>query len=319
VPEPAVIARLAVRSLLLGVATLPDGRVVAVGERGHVLVSTDAGQSWRQSPVPVSSTLTAVHFSDAAHGWAVGHDETILRTEDGGRAWQLSHWAPQHQAPLLGIWFDDAGHGVAVGAFAAVYRSRDGGSSWDSTPFDPQPLPGTKPTGKAHAADPMADDEGISQPHLNAIAGDDRGRVYVAGEAGHLYRSDDGGTRWFVLPSPYAGSFFGLLPLGGDVLLAFGLRGHLFRSEDAGRTWAAIATGTQALLSGGTRLADGTIVLVGLAGAMLASHDGGHSFVLLQQTNRKGLSAVAAVPSGVVVAGDGGVKVIAIAPRPPGG
>ena len=314
-----MIARLAVRSLLLGVATLPDGHVIAVGERGHVLVSTDAGQTWRQSPAPVSSTLTAVYFADATHGWAVGHDETILRTEDGGRSWQLSHWAPEHQAPLLGVWFDAAGHGIAVGAFAAVYRSEDGGRTWASAPFEPAPLPGTKPPSKPRTADPMADDEGIAQPHLNAIAGDGRGHVYVAGEAGHLYRTDDGGAHWYALPSPYAGSFFGLLPLEGDVLLAYGLRGHLYRSEDAGGSWTQVATGTEALLAGGARRADGTIVLVGLAGVVLASHDGGRSFQLLQQSNRKGLAAVAAVPTGIVVAGDGGVKAIAHAPRGPGG
>ena len=292
---------------------------MAVGERGHVLVSTDAGRSWRQSAVPASSTLTAVYFADAAHGWAVGHDETILRSDDGGRAWQLVHWAPERQAPLLGVWFDAAGHGVAVGAFAAVYRSADAGRSWDPAPFDPRPLPGTRRAAKSRPADPMADDEGIAQPHLNAIAADASGRLYVAGEAGHLYRSDDGGAHWFVLPSPYAGSFCGLLPLDGPALLAFGLRGHLYRSEDAGQSWTAIATGTEALLAGGARLADGTIVIVGLAGVLLASHDGGHSFALLQQPNRKGLAAVAPVPGGVVVAGDGGVKAIALVARAPGG
>ena len=139
-PQPAVLAPLAARSLLLGVTTLADGHVVAVGERGHVLVSDDAGHSWRQSPVPVSSTLTAVYFADALHGWAVGHDETILRTDNGGRRWQLSHFAPTRQQPLLGVWFDAAGHGLAVGAFATVYRSADGGRSWQPAGLTPFPV-----------------------------------------------------------------------------------------------------------------------------------------------------------------------------------
>jgi photosystem II stability/assembly factor-like uncharacterized protein len=317
-PVAAVIARLASRSLLLGVVALPDGHLVAVGERGHVLVSTDAGASWRQSPTPVSSTLTAVHFVDSVHGWAVGHDEAILQTDDGGRSWQLRHWAPERQQPLLGVWFDAAGHGVAVGAFATVYRSADGGRTWASAPFDPQPLVRPHASAKAHGADPMVDDEGIAQPHLNAVVGDDRGRLYIAGEAGHLYRSDDGGTHWSVLPPPYPGSFFGVLPLGGDTLLAYGLRGHLYRSEDAGATWVALASGTEALLSDATRLADGSVVIVGLAGVVLVSRDGAHSFQRLQLANRKGLGAVAAVPGGVVVAGDGGATRLPL-PATPGG
>jgi len=318
-PTAAVMARLAPRSLLLGVATLPGGNLVAVGERGHVLVSADAGASWGQSPAPTSSTLTAVHFVDATHGWAVGHDEAILRTEDGGRSWELRHWAPERQQPLLGIWFDAAGHGVAVGAFATVYRSADGGRSWTSAAFEPQPLVLPHAAAKARAVDPMADDEGITQPHLNAIAGDERGRLYIAAEAGRLYRSDDGGTHWRVLRSPYPGSFFGVLPLGGDVLLAYGLRGHLFRSEDAGLSWSKVDSGTEALLSGGVRLADGTVAIVGLAGVVLVSHDGAHSFRRVQLPNRKGLAAVAAVPGGLVVVGDGGATRLPLTALVPGG
>ena len=321
-PTPAVIARLAARSLLLGLATLPDGRLVAVGERGHVLLSTDAATSWKQSPTPASATLTAVYFANAAHGWAVGHDEAILETRDGGTSWQLRHWAPERQQPLLGVWFDAAGHGLAVGAFATVYSSADGGQSWQSAPFEPVALPAQARRAEAQhpksAADAMRDDEGITQPHLNAIVADATGRLYVAAEAGHLYRSDDAGAHWFTLSPPYTGSFFGVLPLGGDALLAYGLRGHLYRSEDAGRSWQQLASGTQMLLAGATRLADGTIVIVGTAGVVLVSRDGGHAFTVHQEADRKGFSAVTQVPGGVVVVGDGGFRrlnLVSLAPQ----
>ena len=72
--------------------------------------------------------------------------------------------------------------------------------------------------------------------HLNRIVGVGN-RLYVAAEGGQLYRSDDRGASWRALPSPYEGSFFGLVPIRGEGLLAFGLRGHLYRSADAGETW----------------------------------------------------------------------------------
>src|SRR5688500_1065101 len=72
--------------MLLGVAQAGD-RLVAVGERGIVVTSDDGGASWTQSPVPVSSTLTAVSFAGAQRGWAVGHDGVILHSADGGRSW----------------------------------------------------------------------------------------------------------------------------------------------------------------------------------------------------------------------------------------
>ena len=101
-----------------------------------------------------------------------------------------------------------------------------------------------------------AADEGGTGPdyHLNRIVAAGGARLYIAAEAGHLYRSDDGGAHWQQLASPYEGSFFDVLPLGGDALLAFGLRGNLYRSEDAGASWRRLDSGTLAMLDGGTTL-----------------------------------------------------------------
>ena len=64
-------------------------RLVAVGERGTVLWSDNAGQSWQQAQVPVQVTLTAVRFVNERTGWAVGHLGVILKTEDAGQTWAL--------------------------------------------------------------------------------------------------------------------------------------------------------------------------------------------------------------------------------------
>jgi photosystem II stability/assembly factor-like uncharacterized protein len=326
-PEAAVIAPLAVQSLLLDVKALPDGRLITVGERGHVLVSTDGGVSWRQSPAPARATLTAVYFADARRGWAVGHDEVILRTVDGGATWFIAHYAPEHEQPLLGVRFDAAGHGFAVGAYSTVYHSGDAGASWQSVPFVPEPLPvagraaapraPARGATSAASAEDMRADAWAVQPHLTSINADGRGRLYVTAEAGHIYRSDDDGGHWFELPSPYEGSFFGVLPLEDDSVLAFGLRGHLYRSDDAGQSWLAVASGTQALLAGATRLADGTIVIAGLEGVVLVSSDGGHSFRVHQEADRKGFDAAAPVPGGVVLCGEAGVRRLTLAELAP--
>jgi hypothetical protein len=66
-----------------------NGSLVAVGERGLIIVSRDGGLSWTQASVPVSATLTAVDFATDEKGWAVGHAGTILHSSDGGATWQL--------------------------------------------------------------------------------------------------------------------------------------------------------------------------------------------------------------------------------------
>ena len=66
--------------------------------------------------------------------------------------------------------------------------------------------------------------------HLNALIpapgrGNGLDRLYIAAEAGVVYRSDDGGETWGELPSPYAGSWFGGLALGENQVLLAGTEG----------------------------------------------------------------------------------------------
>jgi photosystem II stability/assembly factor-like uncharacterized protein len=309
--SPAIIAPLAARSLLLDVAWAGK-RLVAAGERGHILHSENAGLSWTQVAVPASSNLTALCFADGMNGWAVGHVETILRTRDGGESWDLAHFEPANPQPLLDVACADANRGIAVGAYGVVYVTTDGGAVWSQVPFEPEPLPGAAKVDEA--ADDMEADVGLGfEFHLNAITRGPPGRMYLGAEAGRLFRSDDDGGHWRELPSPYDGSFHGVLALEGDVVLAFGLRGNLFRSEDGGTTWTAIPTGTTALLDAGARLDENTVVVAGTAGVILVSRDGGRSFELTQQDDRRAIAAV--VPSGdgaLVVAGEGGVRRLAL-------
>ena len=288
--EEAVRAPLSVRSLLLDGAAV-GSRVVAVGERGHVLVSTDDGASWTQARVPTRVLLTAVHMHDARTGWTVGHDATILRTRDGGESWAVVHRAPEEELPLLDVWFRDGKTGFAVGAYGYFLATGDGGETW---------------TRRAVGEDDF---------HLNAlipVAGSGSRRLYIAAEAGVVYRSDDAGATWRRLPSPYAGSWFGGLALDGNEVILAGLRGHLFRSDDAGESWTRVPTGTAATLTGAVRLPSGSIAIVGLEGSVLFSGDGGRSVSSRSLPSREGISAVLPLADGgVLLIGEFGVRRLA--------
>src|SRR5437667_12911281 len=86
---PSLISPLASKSLLQSVVRAGD-RIVVVGQRGHIVISSDGGATWKQSPVPVSSDLTSVYFVDDKQGWVAGHDGVILHTGDGGEKWMCS-------------------------------------------------------------------------------------------------------------------------------------------------------------------------------------------------------------------------------------
>jgi photosystem II stability/assembly factor-like uncharacterized protein len=287
-PEFSVKAPLASKSILLDGVVL-DGRVVVVGERGHILFSDDKGDTWKQASVPTIATLTGVFFHDKKMGWAVGHDAVILKTTDGGENWKKVHCAPEEERPLFDVWFKDDKTGIAVGAYGFFLTTKDGGNCW--------------------APETISEDDW----HLNQIMASETGKLYLAAEAGMIYRSDDQGQTWASLPSPYEGSFFGTLPLGGDTLLLFGLRGHLYRSENAGKTWQKIMTNTKAMLNYGLRLPDGRILIAGLSGTILISSDEGQSFTLHPQPDRRGISAALTVSHDqLILVGEGGVKKISV-------
>jgi photosystem II stability/assembly factor-like uncharacterized protein len=279
-PATAVSAS---RLLLLGVAAA-DKRVVAVGERGVIVLSDDEGKSWRVAQTPTEATLTAVRFVDGRRGFAVGHDAVILMSEDAGETWKQVHAAPDAQKPLLAVWFENAERGIAVGTYSSLYETVDGGKTWK---------PGPAPEG---------------DQHFNALAGGAGGKLLLVGEAGLLLRSDDAGRSWKRLESPYKGSFFGALALGPGEWVVYGLRGNAFRTSDDGASWTPVHPGgAQATLMGDARLADGGILLVGREGMLLESRGEAGAFTARKSPDGKSLAGALLLPSGArVLVGEGG-------------
>lgn len=342
--ESAPVMPLAERSTLLDICVAGD-RVVAVGEYGNVVFSDDAGGNWRQAAVPTTQMLTAVYFIDALHGWTVGHDGLVLASDDGGETWRVQRdgLAVQHQAnlevreaayrhvselerqlasadeqtrlqleteledsrvsledaeltlaepvftaPLLDVWFEDANRGWAVGAFGTIAATLDGGQHWLSQ---------------------QAQLENPDEFHLNAITGDGKGRLFIAGEGGAMYRSTDHGQHWESLPPIYDGSWFGVVySAPHDALLVFGLRGKLFRSTDFGNSWEPVLHDTTNTLAGGTASPQGEIVLAGAGGTVLASADGGQSFQHFTLQDRLSLSSALSLGGQLLLVGQGGAR-----------
>jgi photosystem II stability/assembly factor-like uncharacterized protein len=322
--SPAKISPLASRSLLQAVTKAGD-RIVAVGQRGHVVVSDDGGTTWKQSPVPVSSDLTSVFFVDAKQGWATGHDGVILRTTDGGATWtvrldgrranalivaamerkvaaepssdeakKLLAEAKRFEAqgadkPFLDIWFADAKQGYAVGAFNLIFRTDDGGASWEPW-FDRIDNP-----------------KFFNLYSIRPAAGE----LYIAGESGLVLKLDPAARRFKALTVPYNGSFFGVADTGNAVL-AFGLRGNVYRSADAGATWDKVVVGLPASIVAAARTKEGATLLADAGGRIARSTDGGRTFARLDVTPALPLAGIADAGNGkLALAGPRGVAVAA--------
>ena len=243
--EYSMIMEKAANSLLLDIATAGE-RLIEVGERGHILYSDDGGQHWTQAQVPTSAMLTRVFFVDDELGWAVGHDGNVMHTRDGGITWELqrdgvaeqarineeragraltrvkelraeleltgdeladelnealdeAQWtldnarealdAPLYAPPLMDVWFATAEKGWAAGAYGVLLHTSNGGRNW---------------------ADWSHKLENSEELHLNGVAGDGEGNLFLASEWGIVYVSNNGGETWRQAETGYDGSFLAL-------------------------------------------------------------------------------------------------------------
>lgn len=339
--ESAVKSPLAAHSMMLDIEQ-HQGLIVAVGERGHILRSIDNAQSWQQAEVPVRVTLTSSYFVNENAGWAVGHDGVVLRTGDGGKTWQkildgyqanqLMYQLAKQQVikyqvsidkatdsgrealeiqleelqygeddarafieegagrPFLDLWFRNEKEGFIVGALGLFLKTTDGGNSW--TPW----------------ADHI---ENADLFHLNSISKIGQ-QLFITGEAGSLFISNNFGENWQTIDSPYEGSLFGVVGTANESLIVYGLRGNAFISHNLGKSWQKIITHTDASLFGAVLLDNSNAIIVGGNGVMLQIDSQGKLINKSYGASNLPISSVVSSNNNnnIIIAGFSGVKTV---------
>lgn len=320
---PVQSTQLSNRAVFTDVAAAGN-RLVAVGERGIVLISDDGAKSWRQVSTPVTSGLTAVRFLDIKEGWAIGHAGVVLHTTDGGDNWQLQldgtqaaqiELASAKQSvdvanaqhleeaqrrletaqrlvddgpdkPFLAMEFSDHLNGLVVGAFGLAMRTRDGGKTWSSA---------------------MGEIENPNGMHLYAVthSGDE---WYLGGEQGYFARSNNSGSSFTSHETPYAGTYFALAALPGGKVFIAGLKGNAFVSTDSGETFVALTNHVPATINRSLILGDGRVLMASQAGQVFIT-DSNKSLEPYGASLYAPLSGLAQTEDGkIVTAGFSGLK-----------
>jgi photosystem II stability/assembly factor-like uncharacterized protein len=272
---------LVTESMLLDITRIGN-TFVAVGERGHVVTSTD-GVKWTQAEiVPTRSTLTSI-VSAGNRLWAGGHDAVIITSGDKGKTWTRQFYDTDRQQAVMDIYFSDEDNGVAIGSYGLYLRTSDGGHNWEDATVDPE-----------------------IEFHLNKLLDMGDGRWLIAGEAGYSYRSYDHGESWEPLDMPYQGSMWGALITTRDCALFFGLRGHVVETCDFGTNWTEIKTGTEASISGAAQF-EGFTLLAANSGTILTRDDGGPFRVYHHSSGVDFAAAIALGGTSFLLVGEDGV------------
>jgi len=244
------------------------GNLIAVGERGIIIRSTDKGATWKQMTSPVDITLASVAFETPQRVWAVGQAASILKSENGGATWKVVRYKPSDLRYYLKVIPRNGVIQIAA-SDGELWESRDAGSSWTMTSLE-----------NAEAF-----------PHLFSLA-------YVgetgllSGERGSVFLRSENDTAWKVLPTPYNGSFFGVTPFG-DQFLLFGMSGKAYLVSTDGTKQQAIETQTtQFLLDAVVMPAKNQALLVGRGGIMVLIGNEGQVISRLQRPDNADITAV---------------------------
>jgi photosystem II stability/assembly factor-like uncharacterized protein len=145
---------------------------MAAGDNMQVWRSTDAGDTWTQAQLGTGSTLLAVAFADADHGWIAGRG--LFETTDGGVS-----WVPVDLQGSAVEWFQDlacSGEGALLAVHRdGVLRIAGGTLTWSNLE--------------------LADTGDLAVTWADAHAA-------FAGSVNGLYRSLDAGQTWQAVSWP---------------------------------------------------------------------------------------------------------------------
>jgi photosystem II stability/assembly factor-like uncharacterized protein len=322
--EPAIHVK-APDKVFLDAIARAGNRLVAGGEHGVIITSDDNGLNWVQAAVPVNVEITAIAFTSPAQGWAVGHYGVILHTQDAGATWQvqlnglqanqLTSAAAQAAVaakdpspgtplatiradhfvsggadkPFLTIWAQNPQDAIIFGAYRLAMKTTDGGAHWTDWSL--------------HVGDALS-----NNLYDIATVGN---QLYIAAETGLMFRSNDNGQSFAELSPPGNATLFGVIGIGDNGVLVFGVAGQAFLSEDGGQSWKSIAFGTSDNLIAATKLLDGSIVVANEDGTLYRNAGAGQSFMPLRFAAPMAIFDLVQAPDGsLILVGNGGVMLV---------
>lgn len=277
-PPPAEAASLTWRQLHRhnGQPRGPNGlgaNFSAVQRQGPVIYAMSPQQSMRS--VDGGATWTDLPRQQNGVGIALGNDGLVLtggfggriyRSTDAGKIWKEIQTADDALIVRIEL---DGQLGVAVGR--SILVTTDGGASWRR----------------------------VKAPKVNYYGVAVRGQtIVVAGGAGLVVRSEDGGKTWTEQWLPTQALLTGAAFANDSVVVIATSEGPLLRSTDAGRNWSTIERPSRAWLRGIAFGPDGEGLAVGYWGEAIRSTDSGATWRRERSGTRLHFVDVEADPTG---------------------
>jgi photosystem II stability/assembly factor-like uncharacterized protein len=192
---------------------------IAASQDDRVIVRYEA--VWERQNSGIEDDLYDVFFANRMVGWAVGRNNTVIKTTDGGRTWRRLMERRDRGTEFREVVFVNENQGW-IQARDTLLFTTNGGDTWQ---------PAASPT------------QGFSYGPA-AVVGNTRFQLPVPGTGNVLYRTDDGGRTWTQVTRMPHNNYEKLV--FASPTLGWASRGDnpnvpgLWRTEDGGQTWIEV-------------------------------------------------------------------------------
>lgn len=286
---------------ITGITYVDATHILAVGEKGDLLISTNAGAAWHKLasvPDDVVAFKAIVLQPFTTRVFAVGGLGKIWTSADGGLV-----WTAQTQITNDGLRAIAAGGNqrlVAVGENGKIIMTNDNGSFWTVQNFGGEDLNGVR--------------YGMS----------DVMSVWAVGMKGTILHSTNGGVTWVAQNSNTTEDLYDVF-FDGTIGFAVGSNGTIMRSFNGGELWQKVTTLPTDLSSFTTfyRIAEysgASFSTVASLGYVFTTYDAGTTWIQSNDPNKAQLTYTIATNnslSHVLVGTDKGAILQLTIPIPP--
>lgn len=277
---------------------------------GHILRTTDGGNTWSNIINNNQWGFTGLFFRDSNTGFATGYSGTLLKTTDAGISWTNISFNTYNNL-YKGVFFD-SNNGIIVGEGGLIYKTTDGGNNWNKV---------TTGTDKFlysssflnNSFGMVGGDGGVvlkttnggvswseknvilpSNPAITDIHIFDNNNAYAVGSFGFHHRTTDGGETWNSNSGLSANDLLRLIFMNDSIGFAVGYWGTVIKTTNSGINWIFANAGisNSILLFDADFLDANNGFICGSNGTILKTTDGGSSWSSLNSGTTEWLRGI---------------------------
>lgn len=236
------------------VAFLSSTRIIAAGNNGKVVYSTNSGMTWTTRPFPAATDILCLYFNGNT-GFAGCKNSKIYKTVNAGSNW--TEISSTSAYPVTSISFVSTNIGYIGDGYGHIAKTTDAGMHW----FDIYTMPG----------------------YSSKVFMLDANRGWAVDTYGYVIRTTNGGTNFLsarIVTDTLSSIHFISSTLGFTV----GDNGRIYKSTNGGVNWAALTSNTTDKLRCVSCINTTLISVVGNGGCILSSTNSGTNWVKQTKT-----------------------------------